>query len=229
MIVALQATTACSGGGNGGSNTVPPTGATPPPVITESYTFPSGDATATAGTAWDIVGLKTTLSGQYGDANGNSYDTLRVDVTFAQDISGALPAPGQQLLTGNQLGVQIFIDADGNPATGSNATCNASSKLRPFEFLTDQGDDPYRLPDGNYSILGIGGAQTTEVSGPAGEAITDVNGHVLSETFFLTVFGVFDEARIPKIGVAADAFNGATISGTDCVPKANLVELFTSE
>ncbi len=60
----------CSGGGGvggGGSQTGPP----PPIVVTR--TFPKGDAIPQGGgTAWDIVAVTKTLTGQFGGANGNT-------------------------------------------------------------------------------------------------------------------------------------------------------------
>lgn len=93
LSVALALASCSGGGGSAGGGPGMPTGA--PPVITQSYTFAPGHATAAPGdTAWDIIGVTTTLSGQFGSGGGNAYDTLRVDVTFVQDISNALPAPG---------------------------------------------------------------------------------------------------------------------------------------
>lgn len=40
---------------------------------------------------------------------GNSYDTLRVDVSFSQDVFLAVPASGSALNAGNQIGVAVSI------------------------------------------------------------------------------------------------------------------------
>ncbi len=93
--ILLLALAACGGGGGGGGGSTP----APPPPITFSHSFPAGDAVAQKGTAWDIIGVTTTLTGQFGSGAGQLYDTLRVDTTFAQDISNALPAPGQSLIS----------------------------------------------------------------------------------------------------------------------------------
>ncbi len=220
---ATLALCACGGGGGGGG-TPPPTS---PPVVTENYTFPSGDATSSpGGTAWDIVGVTTKLSDQFHTAN--AYDTLEVDVTFAQDISTALPAPGQQLTGGGQLGVEVAIDVDGNPNTGVYGICNATNPLRPFEYLSDPGDDPSRLSDGNYSIIGPDGGPIYEgPSNPPAEAQTTISGNILKQIFYLVSLGVADGTSIPKIGVAAVSFNGLP-HPTDCVPPGNGVEVFTT-
>jgi hypothetical protein len=213
---------ACGGGGGGGSPT-----ATPPPPVIVTRTFPSGDAVAAGGgTAWDIIGVKTTLTGQFASAGGNLYDTLRVDVTFTQNVANALPTPGQALSGNAQLGISVEIDADGNPNTGVFKTCNLNSSLTPFEYASDQGNDPNRLADGNYTIVGPSGPIYSGSPNPAAEAQTSVSGSVLSETFFLAALGVADGARVPKLGVAVAATNGTRVSATDCAPKTE-AEIFT--
>ncbi len=221
---ATLALCACGGGGGGGG-TPPPTS---PPVVTENYTFPSGDATSSpGGTAWDIVGVTTKLSDQFHTAN--AYDTLEVDVTFAQDISTALPAPGQQLTGGGQLGVEVAIDVDGNPNTGEYGTCDPTNPVRPFEYLSDPGDDPSRLSDGNYSIIGPDGSPIYQgASNPPAEAQTSVLGHILKQTFYLVTLGIADGSNAPKIGLAVFAFNGGAGLFTDCVPLKPTVEFFAS-
>jgi len=218
----LLACSACGGGGGGGSPT-----ATPPPPFIVSRTFPANVAVAAGGgTAWDIVGVKTTLTGQYASGGGNAYDTLRVDVTFSQNVANALPAPGQPLSTLTQLGISIAIDSDGNPNTGEYKTCNVSSPLLPFEYDTDQGNDPSRLSDGNYTIIGPAGPIYSGSPNPAAEAVTSVSGNTMSETFFLGSLGVADGSKVPKLGILVVATNGAEIGETDCVPRS-YNEIFT--
>jgi hypothetical protein len=146
---------ACGGGGGGGTSATP--SSAPPPVVSFSHVFPQGDATAVQGTAWDIVGVKTTLSGQFGDGAGQLYDTLRVDVTFAQNIANALPAPGQKLNSGAQLGIVISLGSVTNAANGAYDTCDVSSGVHPFDFVSDPGTSLGRLADGNYSIIDSSG------------------------------------------------------------------------
>jgi len=207
---------ACGGGGGGSPGTGSST--TAPPVV-ENYTFPAGGATAGPGnTAWDIVGVKTTLSDQFGTAN--KYDTLRVDVTFSQNVASALPSPGQQLSTGTELGIHILLDVDGNPQAGAYGICDLTSPLRPFEYSSDQGNDPSRLADGNYSIIGPDGDPIYQgPPNPPAEAQTSVSGNVLTEQFFLGSVGVYRGASVPEIGVAVASFNGSDTQRTDCVPS----------
>jgi hypothetical protein len=190
--LAMLLAAGCSGGGGGGGSM--PT-ATPPPPVVVTRTFPSGDATAAGGgTAWDIVGVKTTLTGQFASGGGNLYDTLRVDVTFAQDVSNALPAPGQPLSGLGQLGVSIALDTDGNPNTGQFLTCSTTNALKPFEYASDQGNDPSRLSDGNFTVIGPSGPIYSGTSNPDAEAQVIVNAKIISESFYL---GSIDVSRWP--------------------------------
>ncbi len=219
-----MALSSCSGGGGpgpGGGGTPPP-----PPVITFSHTFPAGDAVAQKGAAWDIIGVTTTLTGQFGTAAGQRYDTLRVDTTFAQDIGNSLPAPGQQLLLGTQVGVHVLINSDANTATGFIPACFNAGNLAPFEYQSDQGNNPSRLSDGNYNIIGSGGPLSSGGPNPPDEAVTSVSGHVLSQSFFLPVIGVASATNVPRIGLAVASFNGADLNATDCVPSG-ILEIYT--
>jgi hypothetical protein len=189
--------------------------------VVVTRTFPANVAVAAGGgTAWDIIGVKTTLTGQFESAGGNLYDTLRVDVTFSQNVANALPLPGQPLSGLNQLGISIGLDTDGNPNTGSFKTCNLSSNLTPIDYSSDQGNDPSRLADGNYSIIGTGGAPIYEgAPNPPAEAQTSVSGPIVSQTFFLPSVGVADGSSVPGIGVIVAAVNGSRVLYTDCVPQ----------
>jgi len=209
-----MAISACSGGGGtGGGGGTPP----PPPVITFSHTFPAGAAVAQRGTAWDIIGVATTLSGEFGSAAGQRYDTLRVDVTFAQDISNALPSPGQSLTIGTQLGVAILINSDGNATTGVYNACNGAQQPTPFEYYTVVGP---RLPGGDYGLEGPAGfVNQTAI-------LTSVSGHVFTQTFPLGAVGVATGPSIPQVGVEVGSANGADMFFTDCAP-AGLLEVYT--
>jgi hypothetical protein len=219
------ALSACSGGGgSGGGGTPPISGA--PPIISFSHIFPQGDATAASGTAWDIVGVKTTLSGEAGDDAGQLYDTLRVDVTFAQDVSNALPALGAFLNSGSELGVGIALNTDDNAATGAFDTCNVTSQVTPFEYVIDPGQRYGRLADGNYTIASVGGPIYTGAPNPPEEALTTLAGHVFTQIFFLPALHVTGASSIPSIGIDVAALNG--VAGvTDCVPLGN-GEIYTN-
>jgi hypothetical protein len=197
-------------------------------VVTRS--FPAGVAVAAGGgTAWNIVGVTTTLTGQFHSAGGNLYDTLRVDVTFAQSVANSLPAPGQPLNGLTQLGVAIGLDTDGNPNTGYYRSCNPSNPQLPFEYTSDVGN-VNRLIDGNYSILEAGAPIYSGSPNPAAEAQTSVTGNTFSQTFFLGAVGVAAGNKVPKIGVLALSVNGSGVSvadpQTDCVPTT-YTEIFT--
>jgi hypothetical protein len=224
-LAAVLACADCSGGGGGGTSTP-----TPPPPVVVTRTFPANVAVAAGGgTAWDIIGVKTTLTGQFESGGGNLYDTLRVDVTFSQDVANALPLPGQPLSGLNQLGISIGLDTDGNPNTGQYKTCNLSSSEAPFEYVSDQGNDPSRLADGNYSIIGPDGAPIySGSSNPPAEAQTVVSQSTVSQTFFLGAIGVADGSKVPKLGVGVVSVNGFRVVYTDCVPAGTQgVEIFT--
>ena len=222
LTLATFSCSACGGGGGGGTG--PAMSALP--AVTFSHSFPSGDATAASGTAWDIVGVATTIETQPGISGLTKYDYLRVDVTFAQNVQNALPAPGSPLANGSQLGLRVSIDTDANVSTGTFGGCIVDATT-PFEYSTDQGNGPSRLLDGNYSILGPGGK--TIYSGPPNpvdEAITTATGNIISVGFYLPTIGVGTSTTVPKLGIAIAAFN-ASVS-TDCVPSsANLPEIFT--
>jgi hypothetical protein len=227
IILSTLALTSCGGGGSGTGPTqmAPPP---PPAPIVRSYFFAPGKASASAGTVWDIIGVRTTLTGRFGNGGGNTYDTLTVDVTFTQDISNSLPLPGTALNKGNQLGIVIGLDSDDNPSTGNFLACDTANRiLTPFEFFSDQGNGPTRLVDGNYSI--IGPSRTPISSGPnsdpASEAVVSLSGNVLTESIFLAAIGASSGSAIPKLGIDVSSYNGANNAATDCVPADGRITL----
>ena len=227
VILSTLTLASCSGAGSGSG---PNQSATPPPPIVRTYSFAPGKASATAGTAWDIIGVQTTLTGRFANGGGNSYDTLKVDVTFAQDISNALPPPGTMLNQGNQLGVVIAFDSDNNLSTGNFLSCDeANRKLTPIEYFTDQGNNPNRLLDGNYSILGPSGTPISIGSNadPASEAVVSISGSVFTESIFLPAIGVSAGSVAPKFGIIVASDNGANggPNNTDCLPTDGRVVL----
>ena len=217
VILSTLAFASCSGGGSS-----PAQSATPPPPIVKSYSFAAGKAFASAGTAWDIIGVRTTLTGRFGNGGGDVYDTLTVDVTFAQNVENALPSPGTALIKPNQLGVNIGFDSDNNTSTGNFQSCDSTNpKLTPLEYVSDQGNYPTRLPDGNYTIIGPGGAISRGPnSDPASEAVVTLSGNVMTESFFLAAIAANSGGAIPKFGIIVAANNGANggPTNTDCVP-----------
>ncbi len=216
-VVLAAAVTACGGGGSGPS---PQTTAPPPIVVTNTFP-PNVAAPSGGGTAWDITQVTTTLSSVNPGASGNLYDTLQIAMTFQQDISNALPAPGTSLSQGNQLGVATFFDPAGNQQ-GTMQGC-APAGTTPFTYDTDEGGGLGRLYDGNYALYDVNGpAYTTNNSGgfPGLEAATSVAGHVLTQTYKLSAIGVVS-AQVPKLKVQFLVFNGITASHTpetECIP-----------
>jgi hypothetical protein len=205
----------CSGGGGGGGGGGMPTPGEPPPVVV-STTFPSDLATAAGGgTAWAITGVKTTLYGQFHRASGNAYDTLRVDVTFAQNVANALPSPGASLELPTQLGMTVQINTG---SAGYYETCSQSSSNAPSAYASDEGNNPSRLSDGNYSILYDGQVLYSGPPQPGSEAQTSVSGNMVSQTFFLETLGVAAGSAVPSVKIDVSAVNGTHAEATDCVP-----------
>lgn len=223
LIFSTLTLASCSGSGAG---TGPVQSATAPPPVIRSYSFTPGKAVATAGTAWDIIGVQTTLTGRFANGGGNVYDTLTVDVTFAEDISNALPLPGTSLTKGNQLGISLGFDSDNLVSTGNYFACDSNNRmLTPIEYFVDQGS--VRLLDGNYSIIGPSGIPISSGPNPdpASEAVVSLSGSVLTESVFLPAIGVSAGAGVPKFGIAVAAYNGASKTATDCVPSDGSIVL----
>jgi hypothetical protein len=214
-VVLAAAVTACGGGGSGPS---PQTTAPPPIVVTNTFP-PNVAAPSGGGTAWDITQVTTTLSSVNPGASGNLYDTLQIDMTFQQDISNALPAPGTSLSQGNQLGVATFFDPDGNSTTGNLQGC-ATAGTTPFNYYSDEGKGLGRLVDGNYALDDIyGPAYTTGNTGgtPGLEAVTNVAGNVLTQTYKLSAVGVTG-LTVSTLKIQFLVFNGLGAPVTECVP-----------
>ncbi|MGH7709293.1 MAG: hypothetical protein ACREM6_15470, partial [Vulcanimicrobiaceae bacterium] len=145
------------------------------------------------------------------------YDKITIAVTFAQDVSSALPAPGSTLSQPGQLGVLIGFDSDGNDATGTYGGCGLSGT--PFEFNLDPGNFGRRA-DGGYNILG----QNPAGQPTGSEATVSVNGRTITFTIQLAAVGV-GGPNIPKLKVQVVAFNGVHPAlnyplPTDCAPDA---------
>jgi hypothetical protein len=218
IIAAASLFAGCSGGGGG--TTVP--AATPPPPIVVTATFPAATATAAGGgTAWAITAVRTTLTGTGSAAYGSPYDTLQVAVTFAQDVAGALPAPGAKLAGPGELGIAVALATRGGGGIGD---CRGAPL---FDFASDPGAVPARLLDGNYNILS--GAQGVPLqSGLAGgnptdEAVTMVDGHTIVQTFRLVAVDGLAQG-VPHIGVGVGSFNGSgSTRPTDCVPASGSI------
>jgi hypothetical protein len=214
--VLVAAVTACGGGGGGSS----PQPTAPPPIVV-THTFPPNVAAPSGGgTAWDITQVTTTLTSVNPGASGSLYDTLRVDMTFQQDISSALPAPGTIFNLGTELGVATEFDPAGN-GKGTLQGC-ATSGVTPFTYVTDEGAGLGRLLDGNYALYDSTGPAYTEGNAggvPGLEAVTTASGHILTQVYKLSAVGVV-AAGIPPTKIQFLVYNGTEprVPVTECVP-----------
>lgn len=208
----LATVVGCSGSttNDGGSSGL----AIPPNNIVSRSADSVGDTTASGGTAWDITEVQTTLvEGPF----RNEYVTLQVAVSFVQDVSNALPVPGQDLL-GRQsaLGVEILLDIDGDTGTGiSGYACSSTQNIPGVEAAVDAGGYNGRNASGSYPILDIRGLKKDEAS-------VSVSGHTLTYLIDLAAWGV-PATGIQKTRVTVIAVNGFGAGGsttTDCAPNA---------
>ncbi|HEV3156610.1 MAG TPA: hypothetical protein VGZ00_04625 [Candidatus Baltobacteraceae bacterium] len=208
---------ACSGGGGGGGALVPqPCNLLPP--ITTNYPNPVGITTAGTGTAWQVTNVSTALTEDptYCNLGTRTYEDLTVNVTFAQNVSGALPPPGTTLSLPTQLGVAIGIDSDSNPKTGNYAGCN-SRGINDDENLSDVGS--YGLGIG----AAPGGGDTFSVLGPLGivgsEETAFASGNTFTARFFLVGNSETNMAN-PTFRIDLGVVNGSPngTSATECVP-----------
>jgi hypothetical protein len=211
LILALMTTAACSGGstaGDGGSSGL----AIPPHNITVTQADPLGDASSPGGIPWDITAVQTTLvEGPFRD----EYVTLQVAVTFAQDVSNALPAPGQLLRNNpNSLGVEIFLDIDGNASTGApQYACSTTPNALGIEAAVDAGGYSGRNADGSYPILDSKASRRDD-------APVAVSSHTITYSIDLAAWGV-PATGVQKTKISVVAFNGFGGTGysTDCAPN----------
>ncbi len=206
---------ACGGGssGNGVSGL-----AIPPHNIVATMTDRIGDSIPGLGTRWDISGVQTTLlEGPF----RNEYVKLQVAVTFTQDVSAALPSPGSALVGyPGLLGVEIFLDIDGNSTTGTKAfQCSSVLNLPSIDAAVDAGGVEGRLADGSYPIVDASGI-------PQDEATVIVAGKTVTYSIDLAAWGS-PATGVPKTRVAVAAYNGSTTGSavTDCAPDSGTMSV----
>ena len=209
VLMALTACTGGSGGGGGDSGL-----AIPPHNVVFTYADSVGDASGNGGTAWDITGVQTTLvEGPF----RNEYETLQVAVTFAQDVSTALPSARQTLSDHPELlGVGILMNIDGNTLTGGPGyICSSRPNAAGNEAYVDPGEYEGRLADGAFPILDANGI-------PKDEAQVAISGHTLTYTIDLAAWGS-PSTGLPKTTIAVIAQNGANGgTQTDCAPNSTM-------
>lgn len=186
------------------------------PTILASIDDVPGDALANttpgSGTAYDILKVEAR---RIDTPPFGSYDTLRVDIQFAQEP--LLPPPGSFASLGTQLVFRIYFDTDQNAATGAwrNGMClnpppggsefivNATNTN---DTLTPVAPQPRIAPSGNYEV--VSGTQKT------GEASVNIDGNTLQVTVPLSVLGNPGPTNISvRVGNAVDV-------ATDCAPEA---------
>ena len=213
-VATLAACSSASSGNNGSSGL-----AIPPHNIVSTMVDPAGDAATPGGVAWDITQVKTTLvEGPF----RNEYVTLQVAVSFAQDVSTALPAPGGQLaLHPNNLGVEILLDIDGNASTGTTEyACSTTPNVPGVEAAVDAGGYHGRNTDGSYPILDMSGLRKDD-------APVSVVGHTVTYSIDLAAWGA-PSTGIQKTRVSVIAFNGYGAGGgiaTDCAPNSGTMSV----
>ena len=177
--------------------------------MTVTRTYPSGRAIpVNGGTAWNIVGVTTILTGTMGNAGGNLYDTLTIKTTFDQDVTNALPPPGQTLNAPTELGVGVSFNTEAYGGSPGFKGC-PSTELTGFQI-----DGSVRNTDGSYGLFGTNGAVTGVV------VPTNVSGHVVTQTLPISAIGVFAGNSVPRFSITVGAVNGASgpLGITDCVP-----------
>jgi hypothetical protein len=203
---------ACSGSStsNSGASGL----AIPPNNIVSRTADPVGDTIASGGTTWDITEIQTTLvEGPF----RNEYVTLQVAVSFAQDVSNALPAPGQDLVNHqNALGVEILLNIDGNTGTGiPESACSSTPNIPGVDAAVDAGGYSGRSANGSYPILDTRGLKKDE-------APISISGHTITYSIDLAAWGV-PATGIQKTTISVIAVNGSGPGGsstTDCAPNA---------
>ena len=190
----------CSGGGGG---MAPTTAKTASPIV-RTFTFPQGDAKMpTSGTAFDIIGVKTTLSSQEGNANGDAYDHLTIETTFDQDISKAFPPPGTRAIDASpsQLLDVVFFQTGPTPTIPDCASNTIRDNYRSDADTDAFGN--YPIEDSNTVLANV------------------VHGSTLIQSVPLSGLSIHAGAAIPHIGLVIEVSNGGQqqFFFTDCAPS----------
>lgn len=177
------------------------------PTVTNTYTEAVGDVNSSAPVPqYDVTKLVTR---RIDNPPFGSYDTLQIEVTFAQDV--ALPAPGNVPGT-NDLTLGIGLDTDQNPSTGTTLDCpagnggNGSWPGNDYYVFESGGPGQARLPNGNFVVQNAAGTAV-------GEAVVSVSGKVLTMNISLSALGGDD-------GIAeVRGWFGNGLNYTDCAPN----------
>jgi hypothetical protein len=212
LLATATALSSCSGGSNS-TNDYAGDLAIPPNNIVSTRVDRIGDASAAIGSPWDITQVQSTLvEGPF----RNEYVSLQVSVSFAQDVSTALPPTGQPLIGHpDRLGVELLLDIDGSAGTGiSERVCSSTPNVGGIDAFVDAGGYNGRNTDGSYPILNTSGLRVDD-------APVTVSGHTITYSIDLAAWGV-PATGIPKTKVSVIAFNGSGAGGiaTDCAPDS---------
>jgi hypothetical protein len=182
-------------------------------TVTNTYTEAAGDVNSSAsGTQYDVTKLVTR---RIDNPPFGSYDTLQIEVTFAQNV--VLPAPGGPPdSAGTNLTLQVGLDTDQNPTTGTTLNCpagnggNGSWPGNDYYVLESGQPGQGRLPNGNFVVQNAAGTAV-------GEAVVSVSGKVLTMNISLSTLGGDD--GIAEVRGAFGNFFSTTWNYTDCAPN----------
>lgn len=187
-------------------------------TVTSSYADPTGDQSTTAGgTQYDVIRM---ITRRIDNAPAGSYDTLQVELTFAQAV--LLPAGGSDPdVGGTQLAPYVAFDVDRNPATGFGVlNCAPSGGTggsgtwtgTEFALAADTAASGFqRLANGNFRVVESTGLTTV------GEATVSVSGTVLTINVPLSALGG-DDGVTNAASTIGTRFGG-TYTYTDCAPN----------
>jgi hypothetical protein len=178
-------------------------------TITSSFAEGTGDtASGAPPTVYDITKV---VSRRIDHSPFGSYDTIEVELTFAQSV--VLPAPGSSpSSTGAQLAFDLGFNTDLDNTTGAVLSCGSLGSWNGIDFFVvgEGGGFGPRLLNGSYPIV-----DSSFV--PTGEAAVSVSGSVLTITVPLSALGGDDGQTY--LGVFAGNRNGGTLHETDCAPQ----------
>jgi len=179
-------------------------------TVTNTYTEAADDVNSSAGgTQYDVTKLVTR---RIDNPPFGSYDTLQIEVTFAQNV--VLPPPDRvpPIIFNDELIVGIGLDTDQNPTTGTTLNCpagnggNGSWPGNDYYVFESGVPGQARLPNGNFVVQNAAGTAV-------GEAVVSVSEKVLTMNISLSTLGGDD-------GIAeVRGWFGNGLNYTDCAPN----------
>lgn len=177
-------------------------------TITSAFADGTGDTAAGAPSV--VYDIAQVVSRRMDTPPYGAYDTLQVEITFAQPVvlsppGGSGDAAGTQLLFG------LVFNTDQNTGTGGTWGCDALGIYQGVEYFVDSTFVSGRLPNGNYAVR-----QNVPTFPQTGEATVSPSGAVLTVTVPLAALGNDDGAT--GVGVWVGNRSGGTPHTTDCAP-----------